>query len=249
MKLSSAMFLTLWLAFSRLPTLVAQDDSSAAAAETEQCVQWMKATVPESSTKELDPADFCSGISNGHTGGWGAIQVCGQPAEADAGKPATNYCTSSGSITQYEAWAAGFISTTGDGRELLNGTSGAGVTFYSRTPVWMGGLKVPAGMYKLVPSRSSHGWTLSVAGQDGAWNDPQGVKPSLGSVAMKTATRDSASGKNLVISIKFWADGCPGPAMDAAVRELHFGSGSTDVFVCLKPDQVLKQQAGETSQR
>lgn len=108
---------------------------------------------------------------------------------------------------------------------------------------------MPAGMYRLVPSRSSHGWTLSVASQDGEWTESQGAGPSLGSVAMKTATRDSAFGRNLVISIKFWADGCPGPATETAVRELHFGSGSTDVFVCLKPDQVLKQQTGETSQR
>ncbi len=47
MKRSSVMFLTLWLAFSGLPALVAQDDSSAAASEAEQCVRWMKVTVPE----------------------------------------------------------------------------------------------------------------------------------------------------------------------------------------------------------
>jgi hypothetical protein len=113
-------------------------------------------------------------------------------------------------------------------------------TFYSRTPVWMGTLRLPAGMYELVPTRSPNEWKLAVAKQHGEY---------LGSVEMKTAASDDPAGKNLLISTTPWGGGCPGPSLDFNVRELHFIYGSTNLFVCLRPDQVPVSQEVNVSQR
>jgi hypothetical protein len=207
-------------------------------------VQWMKATVPGIST--LDPSDFCSGVKRGSTGGWYSIWKCGQSAKQLTGT-LPRYCTSPGQLTAHEAWAAGFSATTTDGRELLDGTSDATkelhrsvATFYSRTPVWMGSLRVSAGMYELMPIKSSDGWKLAVAKQRGEY---------LGTVEMKAAASGDPMGKNLVISTKHWGEGCPGPSPDFNVRELHFSYGSTDLFVCFRPDQVPLSQEENISER
>ena len=95
-------------------------------------------------------------------------------------------------------------------------------------------------MYELTPTKSPDGWKLAVAKQHGEY---------LGRVAMKTAASDDPAGKNLVISTRHWAEGCPGPSPDFDVRELHFIYGSTDLFVCLRPDQVPVSQKVNVSQR
>ena len=119
---------------------------------------------------------------------------------------------------------------------MLAGTSDAAkdlhrsaATFYSRTSVSMGALRLPAGMYKLMPAQSPDGWKLDVATEHGDY---------LGSVKMKTAASNDPAGKNLVISTTPWGEGCPGPTLDFNVRKLHFMYGSTDLFVCLRPDQA-----------
>ena len=122
-------------------------------------------------------------------------------------------------------------------------------TFYSRTPVWMGNLRLPAGMYELMPSKSADGWKLALARQDGNWSDAKDQRQYLGSVKMKAAASDEPAGKNLVISTKPWGEGCPGPSLDFNVRELHFMYGSTDLFVCLRPDQVPLSPEENISQR
>jgi hypothetical protein len=246
MKLAPATVLTLSFAFASsvsLLTLRAQD-ASVPPTEQDRCVQWMKATVPGIST--LDPSDFCSGVKRGSTGGWYSIWKCGQAAQQLTGTP-PRYCTSSGQLTAREAWAAGFSATTTDGRELLNGTSDATkelhrsvATFYSRTPVWMGMLRLPAGMYELMPAQSPDGWKLDVATEHGDY---------LRSVGMETAASANPTGKNLVISTKHWGEGCPAPPPDFSVRELDFSYGSTDLFVCLRPDQVPLSQEENISER
>ena len=205
----------------------------------------MKATV---SARALDPTDFCSGIWDGHTGGWDAIFKCGQPTQQLTGMSA-RYCASSGQISAGEAWAAGFSSATRYGSDLLGETSDAAkdsqraaATFYSRTAVWMGSIRVPAGMYKLIPSKSPDGWSLAVAKQDGEWNDARPTQQYLGSVQMKGSASDNTTGKhNLVISTRRWPD--------SNVRELHFMYGSTDLFVCIRPDQVSQNQEANISER
>jgi hypothetical protein len=104
----------------------------------------------------------------------------------------------------------------------------------------MGRLRMPAGMYDLTPTKSPNGWKLAVAKQHGKY---------LGSVEMKTAVSDDPAGKNLVISTKHWAEGCPSPSPEFNVRELHFMYGSTDLFVCIRPDQVPVRQEVNISQR
>jgi hypothetical protein len=247
MRLCPATVLTLCLAFVSSGSLFAlsgRDASVPPGTDTAQCMRWMKATVP--GKVPLDPADFCSGLKRGSTDGWYSIWKCGHPAEQLTGAT-PRYCTSSGQFTTREAWAAGFSTTTTDGRELLYGTSDttkglrrSAATFHSRTPVWMGRLRMPAGMYELMPTESPDGWKLAVAKQHGEY---------LGSVAMKTATSGDPAGKNLVISTKHWAEGCPGPSPDFNVRELHFIYGSTDLLVCIRPDQVPVGKEVNVSQR
>jgi hypothetical protein len=257
MRLHSVTVLALSLAFASCGslTLRAQDASVAPGTQIDRCVRWMKATVSGGVTRTLDPTDFCSGIKRGNTGGWYSIRQCGLTAEQLTGTP-PRYCTSSGQFTEREAWAAGFSATTTDGRELLDGTSDTAkdlhhraATFYSRTPVWMGTLRVPAGMYELMPSKSPDGWKLAVARQDGEWNDVSNPRQSLGSVELKAAASDDPTGKNLVISTEHWGDGCPGPSPDFNVRELQFSYGSTNLFVCIRPDQVPRSQEENISER
>jgi hypothetical protein len=59
---------------------------------------------------------------------------------------------------------------------------------------------------------------------------------------METAASEDPAGKNLVISTKHWGEGCAGPSPDFNVRELHFSYGSTNLFVCLRPDQVSQEE-------
>jgi hypothetical protein len=241
--------LALSLAFASsgsLFTLRAQDVSAPPGNATDSCVRWMKATVSGEVTRTLDPTDFCSGIKRGNIDIWYSVRKCGQSAEQLTGTT-PRYCTSSGQLTAREAWAAGFSTTTTDGSELLNATSDttkdlhhSAATFYSRTPVWMESLRVPAGMYDLMPTRSPDGWKLAVAKQHGEY---------LGSVEMKTAASNDPAGKNLVIWTKHESDGCPGPSLDFNVRELHFIYGSTNLFVCLRPDQVPVSQEENITQR
>lgn len=238
MKLHSVTVLALSLAFASFGSLFilrAQDVSAPPGNATDSCVRWMKATVPAPVLSTLDPVDFCSGIKAGSTDAWYSVWKCGQSAEQLTGTT-PRYCTSSGQLTAREAWAAGFSTTATDGSELLDGTSDttkdlhrSAATFYSRTPVSMESLRVPAGMYELMPTRSPDGWKLTVAKQDGE---------SLGSVEMKTAASNDPAGKSLVIWTKHGSDGCPGPSLDFNVRELHFIYGSTNLFVCLRPDQL-----------
>jgi hypothetical protein len=241
MRLRSVTAVALSLAFASYGslTLRAQEASVASGTEIDSCVRWMKATVSEGATRTLDPTDFCSGIKRGNTDGWYSMWKCGHLAEPPNGAT-PRYCTSSGQLTAREAWAAGFSTATTDGRELLDQTSDtakdlhrSAATFYSRTPVWMGTLRLPAGMYELMPVKSPDGWKLDVAKQHGEY---------LGSVEMETAASNDPAGKNLVISTKHWGEGCPGPSPDFNVRELHFSYGSTNLFVCLRPDQVSQEE-------
>jgi hypothetical protein len=182
MKLRPVTVLSLCLAFvssGAFSSLSAQDASVPSRSEVYQCMKWLKATVPylrtpnDGDLRKLDPAHFCAGIQEGGLGGWGAVFRCGQSAEQFSGTP-LRYCTSFGEVNAGDAWAAGFSSTTKDGSDLLDGTSDivkdsqhAAVTFYSTSSVWMESLRLPAGIYKLIPSKSPDGWGLAVAKQDG----------------------------------------------------------------------------------
>ena len=170
-------------------------------------MKWMKATVPnlrgsyDGDLRKLDPAHFCAGIQEGGLGGWGAVFKCGQSTEQSPGTP-LRYCASFGEVNGGDAWAAGFSSTTEDGSDLFDGTSDlakdsqhAAVTFYSTNAVRMETLRLPAGMYKLTPSKSPDGWKLAVAKQDGEWNDASYTQHYLGSVELKKVASDNPPGR------------------------------------------------------
>lgn len=55
---------------------------------------------------------------------------------------------------------------------------------------------MPAGMYKLIPSKSPDGWSLAVAKQDGEWDDAKPTQQYLGSVQMKGSASDNTTGKH-----------------------------------------------------
>ena len=253
MKLGSVTVLTLSLAFvssGAFSNLRAQDASVPSSSEVYQCMKWMKATVPNLRTpndgdlRKLDPAHFCAGIQEGGLGGWGAVFKCGQSVEQFSGTP-LRYCASFGEVNAGDAWASGFSSTTKDGSDLLDGTSDivkdsqhAAATFYSTNSVWMESLRLPAGMYKLIPSKSPDGWRLAVAKQDGEWNDARHTQQYLGSVELKRVASDNPPEKsNLAISLGPGVERCPSPSVRRDVKELHFTYGSTDLFVCFRTDQ------------
>ena len=259
-RLYSLTALTLALAFAGSGA-DAQDASVNPDTETRRCVNWIKATVPNLRTPEdadlrkLDPVDFCSGVQSGGLGGWYSIFKCGASPVALTG-PAPGYCTSSGQITAHEAWGAGFSSATRDGSDFLAETSGSApdlqrnaATFFTATAVWLENLRVPAGMYKLMPSRSPDGWSLAIAKQ-GDWSDTTLRPQYLGSVLMKGSESDGPAGKrNLTIWTSAWAERCGGHSPNFDVRELHFIYGSSDLFVCIRPVQVPQNQKAAITER
>jgi hypothetical protein len=227
--------------------LNAQDAAVTPAAETQRCVNWIKATVPVASMP--NPADFCSGIQDGNLGAWIATFTCGAAPALLTGTAPT-YCASWGEIRGHQAWAAEYTSTTKDGRELLDADSEPvkdsppnAVTFYSTAAVRMGSLRIPAGMYKLIPSKSPDGWSLAVAKLDGEWNDAKAPQQSVGTIEMKSSASDIEVGKDY---LELWAGnfagGCEGRSSDFNNRELHFISQSTDLAVCIRPEQVPQSQ-------
>jgi hypothetical protein len=251
MKLDSVTILALSLAFAgsgAFSILWAEDASVNPDTETQLCVNWMKATVPglrmpeDADLRRLDPVDFCSGVKSGSAGGWFAVFKCGASSELLT-RTAPKYCTSSGQITAHEAWAAGFSSTTKYGSDFLAGAADSAqdsqhnaATFFTAAELWMESLRVPAGMYKLIPSKSPDGWSLAVAKQDGEWSDATLTQQYLGSVPLKGLASDNPTGNhNLAIETSLWAEGCGGPSPNFDVRELHFVYGSSDLFVCIRP--------------
>jgi hypothetical protein len=256
MKIWSVTVLALSLGFAASGTfsaLRAQEAATAPDPETQRCVNWIKATVPVAELRGPDPADFCSGIQTGNFGAWSSVFHCGV-SWAPTGTP-PKYCASWGEIREHETWAAGFTSTTKDGHELFDESSDSSknaqrnaVTFYSRTPVWMGSLRVPAGMYKLTPSKSPDGWRLAVAKLDGEWNDAKAPQQNLGTVELKDSAPDIEIGKDyLEIWAGNFAKGCERRSTDWNGRELHFIIGSTDLLVCIRPEQAPQDHEANIS--
>jgi hypothetical protein len=205
----------------------------------DRCVSWVKSVRPSNG---IDPADFCSGVIQHNVNGWYSIRKCGTQQDV-ASKPAADYCASSGLILQGEAWAAGFSSDTADGSDLLNGGADANrghAVFYSRTGFTLGNLTLPAGMYLLLPKNSPTGWTLKVTEQGEGADKGQRNLQEFGTIAMKLANPSDRTvpSKNLAVSAQPWSDQCPGPSKDFHVRELHFIYGETNLFVCVRPEQV-----------
>jgi len=144
-----------------------------------------------------------------------------------------------------ETWAAGFTSGTRDGGDLLFSADAhqEGAVFYSRTAVWIGNLRIPAGMYSLLPSKSLTVWTLAPTKQGEAAAERPNPEQTLYTIPMRsdlttTDFRNPWRAKNLAVLIQLVSDRCPGPSKDLSVRELHFMYRENDLFVCIRPDQV-----------
>jgi hypothetical protein len=243
MKLALQPILSLALALvssGSIARLHAQQASVGPESEIAHCVRWMNTTVPMKPFGSLDAAEFCAGVQRNGLGGWWSIFECG-PSEQQLTGTTARYCVSSGHIDANETWAAGFRSMTRDGHELLNespeakkDSPPAAATFYTRTGLSMGDLKLAAGMYDLIPTKSPKGWTLEVA----KWSDVPNPQSYVGSVEMRRGPRrDFSEHSNLGISANAWANGCSALSPDESQGELHFAYGSTDLFVCIRPDE------------
>jgi hypothetical protein len=208
----------------------------------DRCVSWVRSVTPN---KRVDPVDFCSGLIRDNVNGWSSISSCGMQPPAGASKPAPKYCASSGLTMLNETWAAGFSSVTSDGGDLLFGADPhqEGAVFYSRTAVWIGNLRIPAGMYSLSPSKSLTVWTLAPTEQGEATAERPNAEQTLYTIPMRsefttTDFRNPWRAKNLAVLIQPFSDRCPRPSKDFSVRELHFFFRDTDLFVCIRPDQA-----------
>jgi len=134
---------------------------------------------------------------------------------------------------------------TNDGGDLLFSTDAhqKGAVFYSRTAVWIGNLRIPGGMYSLLPSESLTVWTLAPTEQGEATAEKANAEQTLYTIPMRsdfttTDFRNPWRSKNLAVLIQPFSDRCPGPSKDFSVRELHFFYRDNDLFVCIRPDPV-----------
>lgn len=82
-----------------------------------------------------------------------------------------------------------------------------------------------------------------------ATQDGEPTPRYLGMVKMKGSVPDSLGTGNLVTSTTPVARGCSGPSPNFDVRELHFSYGSADLFVCIRPEQVVHSQEADLSER
>jgi hypothetical protein len=114
---------------------------------------------------------------------------------------------------------------------------------------WMESLRLPAGMYKLIPAKSPEEWRLAIAKQDGESSDARHSQQYLGSVELKVASDNPPEKRNLAISLSPEAERCPRLSVQRGVKELHFTYGGTDLFVCFGPDEVLQKKEANMSER
>lgn len=117
---------------------------------TTDCTRWLTATSFQDSA---DASAFCSGSAKAVTG-WFATGPCPHPQNQTTEGTNAIVCSSAGISTKDLSLAAGFKGASDDPAYTVPGTGGA-VTLFTRTAVWIGGLRVPAGFYSLRPMSSS----------------------------------------------------------------------------------------------
>ncbi len=238
--------LTLCFCATLVLSVKAQDSSDSPQQQTASCVRWMKATVP--GVFNIEPAQFCSGSETVQgSDAWWSVHSCGQRGENVKG-PAPQYCASMGRVTPGDTLAIALTSATRDGADFLARTNEPPTSeassnshrstaiLYTRTPAWIGGVRVPAGLLKLSPSHSSEGWTVIISKQSGEWDDDE--QPQiLGTVPMKSISTGTA-GHGVGFNISKMNQHCSGADGMGNVRELHILSGDLDLMVCVRPDQA-----------
>lgn len=203
--------------------LVAADSDDLA-----RCADWVKKTVP--ANFRVIGSDFCRGIKReGSPDGWYSIQNCGDQSGGDK-VPVKRFCSSSGAVGPDWTVAAGYIGTGPDGSELINGTDEGrtphSATLYSRTPIYIGDTRIPAGFSQLMLMHADRGWQMSIV--------PEKEKATRTVQLLSDARQLSATGNELAISVHYASPRC---SDFPNVRELAFTYAGTDLYVCMRPDR------------
>jgi hypothetical protein len=219
------------LALSTASVTVVAHAQHGAASKTDinRCSEWLKVMVPESA--RVDAVAFCRGLkAEGSPNEWFSIYHCGPAAKPDAeGKKP--YCTSSGSLSSDWTIAAGFSAEPDHGAELFpsaeTGNAGEPATLYSRTPVHIGGLRIPAGMYRLTISHQADEWKMTVT--------PEGGQ-AIGTVPLKaTGHQVSSANEDSVIQVHHSGNRCARPSNTG---ELIFSYNGVELVACLQPEPI-----------
>ena len=163
-------------------SLQAQTSSPATKPLTTDCIRWLT-TTPCFKTL-LTLAAFAR--EQAQSQAWAGQELRGPAcilrSETREGTSAI-VCQGTGKSTKDLGLAAGFEAASDDQAYTVPGAGGA-VTLFTRTAVWIGGLRVPAGFYSLRPLSSSKRWKLLVLSHD---STPEDGQQSLGSVNLETA--------------------------------------------------------------
>jgi hypothetical protein len=203
--------------------LQAQTSSPVTEPLTQECGRWL------TSIAFLDPADasaFCSGVRGRAVVGWAGAggEPCPHTQSQTTEGASAIVCSSAGVSTNDMSLAAGFKAASDDPAYAVPGAGGE-VTLFTRTAVWIGGLRVPAGFYSLRPLSSSEGWKLLAFNQDATRED--GQQP-LGSVNLDITVGGFAENR---LRVEFSPDLAP----DTRLRQLHFIWPTANVFVRISP--------------
>jgi hypothetical protein len=211
------------IATAAVCALKAQASSPATEQLTTECVRWVIAISFQ------DPAEakaFCSGVRERHVVGWAGAGGAPCPhAQSQTTEGASAIvCSSAGDSTNDMSLAAGFKAASDDPAYTVAGAGGA-VTLFTRTAVWIGGLRVPAGFYSLRPQSSSEGWKLLVFNHDATRED--GQQP-LGWVNLDTTVGGFVENR---LRVYFYPDIPSGTQSE----QLHFIWPTANVFVHISP--------------
>lgn len=226
-------FILFALVMASFSTAIHAQHGAASKADINRCSDWLKVIVPESAG--VNAVAFCRGLkTEAGPNEWSRVYHCGPAATSNAGskKP---YCTSSGSVGSDWTMAAAFTAEPEHGAELFpnteTGKAGEPATFYSRTPVHIGDLRIPAGMYRLTISRHADEWKMTVA--------PDSGQP-LGTVPLKaTGHPVSSANTDSVIQVLHSGNHCAHPS---STRELIFSYDGVDLYACLRPEPIPPAQ-------
>lgn len=239
MKLQFRSFV-LALAMVGAAIAVHAQNGAASKADIARCTDWLKTVVPD--TMKVDVALFCAGQKQEQVpglGGWYSTYHCG-PAARPAADGKQAYCSASGSFDDDYTIAAGFTSGTGRGGDLFpveeNGDGGAPATLYTRTPVQIGAMRLPAGLYRLTISHPSDGWKMTLAPEAGGATRVAALKPD--------GERVSSADSGLAIAVHHSGTRCGDPMN---VRELIFTLNGLDLYACLRPEHIPPTQEGVAS--
>ena len=245
---------TFTLAVSCLASILVYPASSQTVPSTashavEQCVHWMK-SMPSAPTS-IDPVLFCSGLPTGErkVSGWGsALRQC-RPKADDPSKLAlqASRCESSGYIRPGDTLAIFYKTVTSDsaniaqqGNEAPDPSISTSVMLYTRTPAQIGDLRVPAGLMKLVPSFENEKWQFTVISEKSQFDAEESPQP-IGVVRLKADSLQPAQKRNFIFHLSAFATKCSNDSSIFTIRELHMNYNDSDLFVCIRPDQIAPQ--------